>query len=227
MVRDNKMGMRKRGLILANGRPPGKRLLGRLLAESELFVCADGGANTAAALGVRPHLIIGDLDSIRMQTLKRFASVPARRIADQNSTDLEKALTWLIRRSYSSITVVGATGGRLDHELGNLSAMAKFSRTAIIKFIDDQSEVTYVGNECWFEAEPGSLVSLIPLSACEGIVTNGLKWELRNETLELGKRESTSNVVKASPVNVRVRRGDLLLYRVLAPAARRPRGRPA
>ncbi len=208
--------MKKRALILANGHPPGKRLLTSLMKQVDYFVCADGGANTAAARGVRPDLIIGDLDSISSRTVKKFSSVPARRIADQNSTDLEKALAWLVRRQYTNIIVAGATGGRFDHSIGNLSALVKFSRSAIIRFVDASVEITYVGSEYWFEARPGTVVSLVPVSPCEGIVTKGLKWELRNESLELGRRESTSNVVRSSPVNIRVRGGDLLLFKLSA-----------
>ncbi|MBI3005618.1 MAG: thiamine diphosphokinase [Ignavibacteriales bacterium] len=205
--------MKKRALILANGRPPTKRLLTKLL-NGAFFICADGGANTAARFGLKPDLIIGDLDSIQASTLRKFSRVPARRIADQNSTDLEKALSWVVRKGFHEIVVVGAAGHRLDHSIGNLSALAKFSRKAKIAFIDDNSELVGVGHSYEFEAPAGTIVSLIPLSLCEGIVTKGLKWELRNESLKLGLRESTSNVVKSSPVTILVRRGDLLLYRL-------------
>ena len=204
--------MKTKALILANSQPPSKRLLLRLLKQSAVFVCADGGANTAARLGLKPDLIIGDLDSIASVTLRKFRNVRAKRIADQNSTDLEKALSWVTRKGHKDIVVAGATGRRLDHSLGNLSALVKFSRKARIRFVDDASELCFVGPECEFEESPGTVVSLIPLSLCEGIVTHGLKWELKNESLKLGFRESTSNVVKSSPVSIRVRRGDLLLF---------------
>ncbi|MBF8249073.1 MAG: Thiamine pyrophosphokinase [Bacteroidetes bacterium] len=204
--------MKTKALILANGQPPRKRLLLRLLKQSAVFVCADGGANTAARLGLRPDLIIGDLDSIASATLRKFRNVRATRIADQNSTDLEKAFSWATRKGYTDIVVAGATGRRLDHSLGNLSALVKFSRKVRIRFVDDASELCFVGPQYQFDAQPGTVVSLIPLSLCEGIVTQGLKWELKNESLRLGFRESTSNVVKSSLVSIRVRRGDLLLF---------------
>jgi len=206
--------LKKTALILANGQPPSKRLLKQLLGKAEFFICADGGANAAARLGFRPHLIIGDLDSIQSATLKKFGRVPARRIADQNSTDLEKALSWAVRKKYAEIFVVGGAGKRLDHAVGNLSALGKFSRKAMVRFIDDESELIGIGQSIEFDAPIGTVVSLIPLSLCKGIVTKGLKWELRNESLKLGFRESTSNMVKSGRVSIKVRRGDLLLYRL-------------
>ncbi len=208
----------KTALLLANGRAPGKKLLLRYRKQADFFLCADGGANAAASLGERPDLIIGDLDSISSATLRKFQKVPTRRIADQNSTDLEKALSWLIRKSYLDIIVLGATGGRVDHLAGNLSALGKFSSHARIRFIDDQGELRAVGSETTVDKPPGTVLSLIPLSRCEGIVTQGLKWELRNEILEPGFREGTSNLVQSTPVTIRVRRGILLVYVLGRPA---------
>lgn len=202
----------KQALILANGAPPRKSILRDLRKQSEFFVCADGGANAAATLGERPDFIIGDLDSIMATTVRKFKSVRTHRVSDQNSTDLEKALSWVIRKGYKEIVVLGATGGRVDHVAGNLSALGKFSKNASIRFIDDVGVMIPVGSYLTYEADPGTTISLIPLSRCEGIVTEGLKWELWNGVLELGLHEGTSNVVKSSPITIKVRRGTLLMY---------------
>ena len=206
--------MTKTALLLANGKSPTKSLLLICRKRAEFFVCADGGANYAAKLGERPDLIIGDLDSIRASTVKKFQSVTTRRIADQHTSDLEKALSWLIRKNYTDIIVLGATGGRVDHLAGNLSALGKFSKRAHIAFVDESGEMRSVGSEMVLEVPVGTTVSLIPLSRCEGVVTTGLKWELQNGVLELGFREGTSNIVKSSPVTIRVRRGTLLIYQL-------------
>ena len=104
----------KRALILANGKPPGKRLLQRTLASSDWFVCADGGANTAARFHCTPDLIIGDLDSIQKETLVVFSKVSVKKLKNQNSTDLEKALTAVIQKNYKDVIVLGATGGKFE-----------------------------------------------------------------------------------------------------------------
>lgn len=201
-------------LILANGAPPSKRLFRMYRTKADCFVCADGGANSAARWGMRPDVIIGDLDSIQSATVRKFSRVRMIRIADQNSTDLEKALSWTLRKGYRRVVVLGATGGRLDHLAGNLSAIGKFSVRASIRFVDGDGTLQAVGRGLTFKARPGNIVSLIPLSRCTGIVTRGLKWELRGETLELGKRESTSNVARTGSVSIKVHRGNLLLFRL-------------
>jgi thiamine pyrophosphokinase len=202
----------KHALILANGNPPGKRLLHKFLRSAGWFICADGGANTAARYHCTPDLIIGDLDSITKKTLAHFSSVPVKRLKDQNSTDLEKALTAAVHQKYNEIFVLGATGGRFDHALGNFSALSKFSRRAQITLIDQFGKYFSTNHSNEFHLPCGTTVSLLPLSRCTGIVTTGLKWNLTKESLELGVRESTSNVVVSSPIRIKLRRGRLIVF---------------
>lgn len=209
--------MNHTALILANGQPPAKNTLKRLLAETSYFVCADGGANTAARYGLKPDAIVGDMDSITSQALKKFHKVEMHKVADDYSTDLEKSLAWVIDKGYDSITVAGATGGRLDHFIGNLSAMVKFSPKGTITFIDDAGEWIYVDRSKDIHLPVGATVSLIPLSHCDGIVTKGLRWNLNYESLELSVREATSNVVEEGSVHVSVAKGNLILFHMFTP----------
>ena len=202
----------KRALILANGKSPDKRLFQKHIASADWFICADGGANTAVRLGCTPDLIIGDLDSIEQKTLAVFKNINVKKVKDQNSTDLEKALKAAIQKGYKEIVVAGATGKRLDHAIGNLSALAKFSNKAHITFIDGLGKYIAVRLSIKLNLPAGTVISLLPLSRCSGIVTKGLKWNLKNEALELGVRESTSNVVVSSPVNIKVKKGNLIAF---------------
>jgi thiamine pyrophosphokinase len=178
----------------------------------DVFVCADGGANAARRHRCTPDLIIGDFDSVRASTLKAFRRTAVYRLEDQDSTDLEKALTWCVEDGFRRITVLGATGGRLDHAVGNMSALAKFSRRADVRFVDDDGELLAVGPERKLLLRPGTTISLLPLARCSGVTTRGLQWNLTNEVLELGRRESTSNVVRSRNAVVRVKHGVLLLF---------------
>ncbi len=208
-----------RAVLLANGKPPTKGMLDVSLRDGTFLLCADGGANAAARMGLRPDLIIGDLDSISQGTLRRFSSVTTRRIADQNSTDLEKGLTWLVRRGYKVVEVFGATGGRLDHTIGNLSAIAKFQRKVHVITRDVEGSLYPILSRFHAEIPPGTIVSLLPLTMCEGVITQGLKWNLKYESLALGVRDGTSNVVTRSPVEIIVRRGTMFLFvRDIVPA---------
>ncbi|RPI03181.1 MAG: thiamine diphosphokinase [Ignavibacteriae bacterium] len=202
----------KRALILANGKSPSKLLFHNSMVYADWFVCADGGANTAARFGYTPDLIIGDLDSIEKETLKKFSSVKTIKLKDQNSTDLEKALTAVLRKKFKEIIVLGATGGRLDHAIGNLSALAKYSDRAHITFLDIEGIFISVDRILEMNLPAGTIISLLPLSRCTGVITRGLKWNLNGESLELGIRESTSNVMVTSPVTIKVKKGRMIAF---------------
>lgn len=207
--------MAKHALVIANGEAPKKQRLLALVKDANIVICADGGANTALKFGITPDAIVGDLDSIHAEALVKFRKVPTFEDRDDETTDLEKAISWAIKSRYIHVIVVGASGRRLDHTIGNMGVLAKFYPDAIVRFVDDIGELLYVGNELTFEANKSDVVSLIPLSRCEGIITQGLKYALEGETLELGLREGTSNVVAASPVTIKVKKGRLLLFKLL------------
>lgn len=206
--------MRKQALIIANGEPPQKKRVVALAKLAGTVICADGGANTALKMGITPDAIVGDLDSIRAEALVKFRRVAFYEDRNDQTTDLEKAITWAIQSNFDHITVVGASGKRLDHTVGNLGVLRKFYPDAIITLVDDIGELCYVGREHSFEAEKGDIISLIPLNRCEGVSTNGLQYPLDGENLELGVREGTSNVVISSPVSIKVKKGHLLLFKL-------------
>lgn len=208
--------MAKRALVIANGEPPKKQSLQSLARAANLVICADGGANVALKAGIVPDAIVGDLDSIHAEALVKFHKVPTHEDRDDETTDLEKAILWAIKAKFDHITVVGATGKRMDHSVGNLGVLAKYYPDAIIRFVDDEGEISYIGRELTFDAKKGQVISLIPLSRCEGIVTRGLRYALEGEALELGVREGTSNVVENSPVSIKVKKGHLLLFKLFA-----------
>jgi thiamine pyrophosphokinase len=208
--------MRKHALIIANGEPPQKKRLPELLRRSPFVICADGGANTAVKLNITPDAIVGDFDSIHAEALVKFRRVPVYEDRNDETTDLEKAILWAIQSGYDHIAIIGAFGKRVDHTVGNLGVLRKFYPDAVITLIDDSGELSYVGRELSYDAEEGDIVSLIPLNKCEGITTSGLKYALNGESLELGVREGTSNVVTSSPVKIRVKKGHLLLFKLFA-----------
>ena len=202
-----------KALIIANGLAPTKTIARRLAGMADLVVCADGGANHAARLGIRPDVILGDLDSMTAATARTFRSVPTLLVRDQYSTDLEKAIRYALGRRYAEIDVLGATGRRIDHTAGNLGCFRRFGSRCTLRFVDDEGELSMVRNKAVVEAEKGEIFSLIPLDRCTGVTTANLRYGLTNGVLELGVREGTSNRAIARTVTISLKKGTLLLFR--------------
>jgi thiamine pyrophosphokinase len=199
-------------LVFCNGKPPSQQLAHKCLRSKPFVVCADGGANVAARLGIRPDLIIGDCDSVLPKTWRQFSSVPLLQILDQENTDLEKALDYLLKKNIRSVVVLGATGKRADHAFANLSILAKYGKKLDLIFRDDDGEIFALPKRWSGEVGTGTIISLLPLGKCTGITTAGLKYPLKNESLALGVREGLSNEAIADTLKIRVRTGKLLLF---------------
>jgi len=206
-----KKGIRK-ALVVCNGRLLSKKAMLPLLNERPFVLCADGGANKSRRLGIRPNVIVGDLDSISPATGRFFARVKTIHIEDQESTDLEKSFDYLLSRKIIDVVVLGAMGGRPDHSLANLSILMKYRTRLKLRYSDSHCDIQIINRRIELDIEVGSIVSLMPLGRCLGITTVGLKYPLRNESLELGVREGTSNEVISSPAKISVRSGNLLLF---------------
>lgn len=202
----------RHALVICNGEMPSQKLIAPFLKTKPFILCADGGANNARPFGITPHLIIGDLDSITQKTRLFFSTVPIIHNPDQNNTDLEKALNYLLSNNIPSAIIIGATGDRADHTMSNFSILVKYHKRISLRFIDERCTVEVVRRSVRFRAQPGQQISLVPMGKCTGITTSGLKYPLKGESLEPGVREGLSNEATGSTVTVSVKRGNLLLF---------------
>jgi thiamine pyrophosphokinase len=209
-------------LVIANGDVPPFATWKELLLDEPLLICADGGADRLWALGVKPHVIIGDLDSLSTATRNHLQDVKVIKVADQSNTDLEKALDYLLSRPCGPVTALGVTGQRGDHTLANFCILLKYHRRMALSFRDAYADIRVVEGGYEFAAAPGIRVSLLPMEPCAGVTTRGLQWDLDNALLAAGVRESISNRILKNPVQITVHSGRLLLFVDFAPEHSNP-----
>ncbi len=202
--------MFRNDLLLCNGDPPARSLARRLARSCDRIVAADGGADAALALGLAPDVIIGDLDSLKRPTRRAFRESVVLRVARQDNTDLEKALDFLVASHARSVTILGATGKRVDFTLGNFSVLWKYFSHLDLRIAGDSWYAVAVGKRRIVSAPRGTTVSLLPFGPCEGVTLRGLQYPLTNASMRVGDT-GLSNVVVRPPFTVRVRRGAMLL----------------
>lgn len=217
-----------RALILANGEIPRTAVMRSVAKGCHYVVCADGGARHALRLGIRPDVILGDLDSLTTAMRKRYRHLRGRsrtapriiHIPDQESTDLEKAISHCIRIRCAEAVVCGATGTRIDHSSLALGIFRKFRKKIVLSLVDRSGTVTMLDRKASIPLEPGDKFSLIPLGRCTGVTIRNARYPLSDEILETGAREGVSNEALLRQVTVRYRTGTLLLYRFHRPQER-------
>lgn len=198
-------------LVLAGGPgAPARVALPPLVA----VVAADGGAEQADALGLVVDAVVGDLDSIGADTLASIARVE-RHPAAKDASDLELALQVALGFEAERVLVLGGAEGRLDHLLGELQLLAADACAGVQ--IDAQlgeAAVHVIRGSRPLLGSPGELVSLFALGGpAFGVVTEGLHYSLRGETLEPGSTRGLSNLFAAAEAHVLVERGVLLAVR--------------
>jgi thiamine pyrophosphokinase len=208
-----------RAVILANGAPPTEGALRLAIANASIFVCADGGANVAARMGVKPAAIVGDLDSVTAETLAHFEDVPRILDGDTERTDTEKALDYALSKgSFEEVILLGASTGRLDHVLGHVSLLRRYRDRVRIVLEDGHGRAYLARGEQRLDCPAGTVVSFFAVGGpAEGVTTENLRYPLRDRVLALGAQDSISNVVDRAPAWIRVRRGDLIVLEVLRP----------
>lgn len=207
---------RKTALLLGGGPLSAyARLRQRLTGEQfALIICADSGIRHAAPLGVAPTHIVGDFDSAGpgWEQLSGTAAVH-RFSADKDKTDLHLAAELALAAGASRLVIAGATGGRLDHMLGNVLLLPEFAALGVeARLLDDFGEAWVAPQLCRFHAACGQTVSLLPLTErVTGVTVRGLRYELDDATLAWGMTLGISNEGRGGVAEVRYQEGTLLI----------------
>jgi len=228
-----------RAIVLANGEVPSRAVLDATWPgwadDVTIVIAADGGARHAATLNLRLDTWVGDGDSFPEAEVRALeaAGVTVRRLdRDKDETDTEIALVEAVAAGAADITILGALGGlRIDHALANVALLAHPSLgDRSTQLIGEGGVRLSIVGAPGPDGEPaaralvgrvGDLVSLLPLfGRAEGVTTDGLRYPLRDEPLEIGPARGVSNVRVVPRARVRVRAGRLLV--VETPANLRP-----
>jgi thiamine pyrophosphokinase len=199
-------------VIFANGPVSDLPVAGAALRPGDLLIAADGGLRHYQALGLRPHVVVGDLDSLAPGEHAALAAAGIqveRHPARKDETDLELALRFALARGASDILVFGALGGRWDQTLANLLLLAHPGfRRVRLRLLDGLQQIYLVQSEALIEGQPGDTVSLIALGGdATGVTTTGLDYPLHHGTLPFGSTLGISNMLVGSRATVTIAQG--------------------
>ncbi|WP_239031783.1 thiamine diphosphokinase [Paroceanicella profunda] len=182
-----------------------------LRAAEELaprLFAADGGADRLRAFGRMPEAIIGDLDSLGAQEAYRSAGVEIRAVAEQDSTDFEKCLTHVAARL---VIGVGFTGGRVDHLLSALSAIAARPERRIL-LLGPEDLCFLAAGPVMLDLPPQTRVSLWPVAPTRVTRCEGLVWNAEGMEMAPDGRIGTSNAALGGPVTLAFDRPGMLVF---------------
>ena len=167
--------------VLANGSFPSHPIAKKYLNKSGTIICTDGAADKLIGSGRNPDIIIGDFDSTSIKGKNRtgiWIETP-----DQNKTDLEKTFEWCIMNNIKKIVLLGSSGKREDHTLGNLFTLAKYHDEIKCEMITNYAKIICVSGENYIFADTNQTISIIATEPIESITLDGLQYNMKNESL--------------------------------------------
>ncbi|MFT5722899.1 MAG: thiamine pyrophosphokinase [Bacteroidia bacterium] len=204
-------------LIIANGDECSNDLLNQLLEWNPFVLVLDGALDRVLKKGIKVDAVIGDFDSITVNQLGVEDEQLIEWIVqeEQDSTDLEKGIKYLLKTGHSAANVVWGTGKRLDHAHNNLITIAKYSKAMALCILDDYSKAYCLQASPskftkYYPAE--SNISLLPMTNVYGLTTSGLKYNLAQEDFILPERTGSSNeAVSDGIIEIQFNKGILIL----------------
>jgi thiamine pyrophosphokinase len=187
-------------VVVIGGGPLAPHMVDEVHAESTV-IAADSGLDHAVAAGLKPTVLIGDLDSISAHG-KMWAYAHEVEIdeypADKDATDTELALRRAATTDARHLLVLGASGHRFDHALGTIAALGNplLSRFDTIRLlVDDVAvHVLHDGHSIMLDLPRDSLFSLLALHGpCRGIDVTGAAWPLHEAAFQPSSTRGVSN----------------------------------
>ena len=209
--------------VVVIGGPPINKSVAKYLPRYDYVIAADSGLHSAIDLGLRVNLVIGDMDSVDPAVLISAAAnrVTVQRLPhDKDATDTELALLAAVAYGSQQIVLVTGGGGRLDHQLGILSAMQHQAlKDCDVSALWDTARIQLLRGPglCTIHGKVGEVVGLIAQHGdALGVTTYGLKWALNDETLEAHSSRGVSNELVATTATISLAHGQLFVIQPTA-----------
>jgi len=169
-------------VIVADGTFPQHEIPLGYLKNAKKIVCCDGSTQNLLLYGMQPDAIVGDLDSLSDELANRFSD---RIFLDENqeTNDLTKAVMWCIEMRYRDIVIVGGTGKREDHTIGNISLLADYIGNINVIMVTDTGIFRPLLKSSEILSFPGQQVSVFSIDPETEVTSYGLKYPLSQTKL--------------------------------------------
>ena len=181
--------MHKTVVIICDGRFPKSEYPRYLIRNADFIICCDGALrkflrNSEAIFGERrlPDIVVGDMDSLSDGLQKKYSDIIVR-IDEQEHNDQTKAFRWALEniKGVGQIYILGATGEREDHTIGNVSLLMEYARTydlegINVEMVSDHATIFAVTDTFEMDCGEGRKISIFSPDNSLKIKSEGLEW---------------------------------------------------
>ena len=196
-------------LIVANGEFPSHSIPLEILTKANCILACDGAADTLLDRGYIPDIILGDLDSLSHVTKEKYNNCIIE-IQDQSQNDFRKALNYAREQNLSDISIIGASGKREDHMIGNIFSLLDY-KDLNIKLFTDTGFFSCIHQDKTLDSFKGQQVSIFAVDTTIKITSNNLKYNFNSSIISnifLG----TLNESASDDFELLISHGSLLIF---------------
>ena len=197
-------------VIVADGTFPQHNIPLGYLKNAKRIICCDGSVQNLILCGLQPDAIVGDMDSLNEELANRFAD---RIYLDENqdTNDLTKAVSWCNEIGYKDIVIVGATGKREDHTLGNISLLAEYIKNVNVIMVTETGILRPLLNSSTLSSFPGQQISIFSIDTNTEVTSHGLRYPL-NRTKITNWWFATLNEALGDSFSLEFKEGRIIVY---------------
>ena len=199
-------------VILADGSfPESKRVL-RYLDEASVIICCDGATLKLLKYGMQPTHIVGDMDSLPQQYQRQYKDLIIGS-EDQETNDLTKAVNQALALGFEEVVILGATGQREDHTLGNIGLLVEHGEKLQVQMLSDFGVFTPLYISSTMSSYQAQQVSIFSIVGNPSITSHHLKYPLQQMHLS-NWWQGSLNESLAESFSLEFASGGLVVFRV-------------
>lgn len=205
--------------LIVTGGNVNTEFLKKILEENkfETIIAADKGLEALNKINVMPNYIIGDFDSVNKTTLNQYENKNIEITylkPEKDFTDTHMAIKLAIEKRAKHITIIGATGTRMDHTLANIHALNETLQNNVpTEIINENNRIMLINKKAKLIKNTNyKYVSIIPLTTkITGVTLKGFKYNIENTTINLGESIGVSNEQIEQEALIEIKEGIAIL----------------
>ena len=203
-------------IIISGGKPPSKELLTQEVTKDTFIIAADSGGHCLYDYNIMPDLLLGDFDSIDKNILDYFKTSNCTidiYPTEKDYTDTEIAIKKALSMKPDEILLLGCTGSRVDHLLGNIGMLKICMLNGVNAYIkDENNNIRLVDASTSLNGSVGEIFSLQAYGdEIIDLTIEGAKYPLNNYNLKIGESITISNEFARATVDLKFKSGTLMI----------------
>ena len=196
--------------IVCGGEINDLQWLSQKLIDYDFIISADSGYDWCLKCGVKPNIIIGDMDSVKydVDASIKIIKFPVKK----DKTDFSLCLDYLIENGIKNADVFGALGGRIDHTLGAILSILEVKNQGFNAVIKSENSDLFIVSDSKKLNKSDGYVSVFALGGdALGVTLEGFEYPLEDYNLKCSSPLGISNHIVSDIAKISVKSGKLLV----------------